>query len=48
MVSNNIISYSFSLGLLVSMLELFIQRHVYKASFLAFAISVHSVFKPGY
>ena len=40
MVSNNIISYSFSLNLLVFILQPFIQRRVYKASFLVFAIIV--------
>ena len=46
MVSNNIIILSFSLRLLAFILQPLIQRHVYKASFLAFVISMHSVFKP--
>ena len=45
MVSNNII-VSFSVGLLAFTLKPFIQRHAYKASFLAHAIRVHSVFGP--
>ena len=45
MVSNNI-NQSFSLGLLAFILQPLIQRHMYQASFLAFTISVHSVFKP--
>ena len=32
------------MGLLIFILQPFIQRHAYKASFLAFAISAHSVF----
>ena len=46
MVSNNIYTHIFSLGLSAFILQLFIQRHVYKASFLVFVISVHSVVKP--
>ena len=36
-------NYSFCLGLLLFKLQPCIQRHVYKANFLAYAISVHSV-----
>ena len=46
MVSNNIRNYIFSVGLLVFMLQQSIQRHAYKASFLAHVIIVHSVFGP--
>ena len=46
MVRNNIIYYSFSVVLLVFILQLLIQRLMYKASLLAHVISVHSVNGP--
>ena len=46
LVSNKIIILFLNLGHLAFILQSFIERHVYKASFLAFAISIHSVFKP--
>ena len=46
MVSNKCLIIVLSVGLLVFMLQQSIQRHVYKANFLAHVIIVHSVFGP--